>query len=333
MSIQIGLDLGTANVRISVRGETAIKRAPSVVALRTRTEEILAMGNEAKQMIGRTPHTVAAVRPIKAGVVDNIAHASLLVGALFDHLGATSVFRRPSVTATIPYGAAETEKRALEDAIFEAGAGAVNLIDSPLACAVGAGMRIAGTGGGMIVDIGAGRTEIAIVSHGGVLVSGNLKLAGDAFTDTLIRYLAEEQHILVGENTAEAIKHKIGTLNKRESGSVTVAGKSTKMGGALTATISCGMLREAFVPLADRIAATVRKVMEETPPELAASISDFGILLSGGGSMLDGLPEYLGEKLGVKIVRSRSPIDDGALGILNLMENGELRRYISSRAR
>ncbi len=333
MSTQLGLDLGTANVRISMRGERSVRRAPSVVAFRTRTDEILAMGNEAKQMIGRTPHTVSAVRPIKAGVVDNIAHTSLLVGALLDHLGTTSVFRRPTVTAAIPYGAAETEKRALEDAVFEAGAGAVNLIDAPLAAAVGAGMRIAGTGGGMIVDIGAGRTEIAIVSHGGVLVSGNLKLAGDAFTDAIIRYLAEEGQILIGENTAEAIKHKIGTLNKRANESVTIAGKSAKMGGALTASVSGGMLREAFLPLADNIADTVRKVMEETPPELAASISDFGILLSGGGALLDGLPEYLGEKLGVKIVRSRTPIDDCALGILSLMENGELRRYISSRAR
>lgn len=334
MNKQIGLDLGSAHTRICVRGEGAIKRTPSVVAVRTGTGEILALGSDAKQMIGRTPHSVSAIRPVRGGVVDDIEHAALLLGALFDRLGATSVFRRPVVTAAIPYGCTETEKRALEDAIFEAGASAVSLIDAPLAAAVGAGMRIAGTGGGMIVDVGAGRTEIAIVSHGGVIVSGSMPLAGDAFTEVLVRYLAEEQHILVGENTAEQIKHKIGSLDPKNDGaSLPVSGKSTQMGGALTATVTGGMLREAFIPLVDRIATTIRKVMEETPPELAASLSDFGILMTGGGSLLSGLPEHIGEALGVRVARSRSPISDVATGILQLTESGELRRYVSSRAR
>lgn len=334
MNKQIGLDLGTAHTRIGIRGDKAIKRTPSVVSVRTGTGEILAVGAEAKQMIGRTPHSVSAIRPVRGGVVDDIEHASLLLGALFDRLGVTSVFRRPAVTAAIPYGCTETEKRALEDAIFEAGASAVSLIDAPLAAAVGAGMRIAGTGGGMIVDVGAGRTEIAIVSHGGVIVSGSMPLAGDAFTEAVVRYLAEQQHILVGENTAEQIKHKIGSLDmKLDGASLTVSGKSTQMGGALTVTVTGGMLREAFLPLADRIAATIRKVMEETPPELAASLSDFGILMTGGGSLLVGLPEHIGDALGIRVARSRSPISDVATGILQLAENGELRRYVSSRAR
>lgn len=334
MSKQIGLDLGSAHVRIGVRGENAIKRTPSVVSVRTGTGEILAVGADAKQMIGRTPHSVSAIRPVRGGVVDDIEHASLLVGALFDRIGATSVFRRPTVTASIPYGCTETEKRALEDAIFEAGASAVSLIDAPLAAAVGAGMRIGGTGGGMIVDIGAGRTEIAIVSHGGVIVSGALPIAGDAFGDAIIRYLAEEQHILVGENTAEQIKHKIGSLDPKNDGaSLSISGKSTKMGGALNATVTGGMLREALTPYANHVATAIRKVMESTPPELAASLSDFGILMTGGGSLLVGLPEYIGEMLDVRVARSRSPMTDVAAGILQLMENGELRRYVSARAR
>ncbi len=334
MNKQMGLDFGTAHVRLCAKGENSIKRAPSVIALRARTDEILAMGNEAKQMIGRTPHSIIAARPVRGGTVDNIEHAALLLGALFDRLGATSVFRRPTVTAAIPFGVAETDKRALEDAIFEAGAGAVDLIDAPLAAAIGAGMRIAGAGGGMLVDIGAGLTEISLVSHGSVLVSGSLKLAGETFNETIVKYLADEVHILVGENTAEAIKHKIGTLDPKTDGAtVNIAGKSTEMGGALSATVTGGMIREALTPHIDRIAETIRKVIEETPPELASAISDFGILLSGGSSLLCGLPEYIGEKLGVRVARSRNPIDDGVGGILTLMNNGELRRYISSRAR
>ena len=334
MPKHIGLDLGTAHTRICVRGEEGIRRTPSAISVKKETGEILAVGADAKQMIGRTPHSVSAIRPVRGGVVDDIEHASLLVGALFDRLGATSVFRRPVVTAAIPYGCTETEKRALEDAVFEAGASAVSLIDAPIAAATGAGMRIAGTGGGMIVDIGAGRTEIAIVSHGGVIVSGSLPVAGDAFGDAIIRYLAEEQHILIGENTAELIKHKIGTLDPRgDAASLSISGKSTQMGGALTVTVTGGMLREAMTPLADRLATTVRKVMESTPPELASSLSDFGILMTGGSALLSGLPEYMGDALGVRVARSRSPITDVAAGILQLMENGELRRYVSSRAR
>ncbi len=333
MSKQMGLDLGTAHTRIVLRGEEGIKRAPSVVALRTGTGEILAVGAEAKQMIGRTPHTILAARPVRGGVVDHIEHASLLLGALFDRIGVTSTFRRPAVTAAIPFGATETEKRALEDAVFEAGAGTVSLIDAPVAGAVGAGIRVSGTGG-MLVDIGAGRAEIAIVGHGGVLVSGNSRLAGDAFTEAAMTYLAEEAHILIGENTAELLKQKIGSVKASQDAlSVNIAGKSTKMGGAITATVTGGMLREAFIPLADRLADSVRRVMEETPPELSAALSEFGIVLSGGGSLLSGLPEYIGERLGVRVARSRSPMDDVAVGILNLTESGEIRRYISSRAR
>lgn len=333
MSKQMGLDLGTAHTRIVLRGESGIKRAPSVVALRAGTDEILAVGAEAKQMIGRTPHNILAARPVRGGMVDHIEHASLLLGALFDRIGVTSTFRRPAVVAAIPFGATETQKRALEDAVFEAGAGTVSLIDAPVAAAVGAGIRVAGTGG-MLVDIGAGRTEIAIVGHGGVLVSGNSLTAGDAFTEAIISYLAEEAHILVGENTAEALKHKLGSVDAHtDTPSLTIAGKSTQMGGAVTATITSGMLREALTPLCDRLADSIRRVMEETPPELSAALSELGILMSGGGSLLSGLPEYIGKRLGVRVVRSRAPMDDVAMGILTLSENGELRRYLSSRAR
>ncbi len=332
---QMGLDLGTANTRICTKGGSILLRSSSVIAVTEKTHAIIATGSEAKTMIGRTPHTVLAARPVKHGMVESIELASLMLGDFFTRLGATSVFRRPSILLAIPCGTGENDKRALEDACFEAGASMVELVEKPIAAAFGAGIRVASPGSGMLVDIGAGTTGVSVISHGGIVVTGTSKRAGDSFTSAIIDYLATEQHLLVGELTAEALKHRIGSLAvKCSDRRLTVTGKSTKMGGAASAYVSSAMLREALVPSADIIVNTIKKALEETPAELSEDLTRNGLLLSGGSSMLHGLPEYLSNALGLRTTVSPHPLDDVALGLSRILTGGsEMRRYITSRAR
>lgn len=335
MNNQLGIDVGTANTRICAKGEGILMRAPSVIAVRRESHAILSSGVEAKRMLGRTPHSVLAAKPIKGGVVSDIELASLMLGDFLNRLGASSLFRRPVVTACIPCGAGENAKRALEDACFEAGASAVSLVEKPLAAALGAGIRVASTVGGVLVDVGAGTTSVSVFSHDGIVVSGVSKKAGDAFTEAIIEYLAKEQSILVGEGTAEAVKHRIASLaDKCDTRKLEITGKSTKMGGACRVYVSAAMLREALVPSAEIILNSIRKVLEETPPELSSDITRYGLLLSGGGAMLHGFPEYVAKRLGVRTTLSPHPLDDVCLGLAHILDGGtETERYIVSRPR
>ncbi len=335
MNNQLGIDVGTANTRICAKGEGILLRAPSVIAVRAHSHAILASGVEAKRMIGRTPHSVLAGKPIRSGAVADIELASLMLGDFLNRLGASSVFRRPTVTACIPCGAGENAKRALEDACFEAGAGSVALVEKPMAAALGAGIRVASAVGGVLVDIGAGTTSVSVLSHDGIVVSGVSKKAGDAFTEAIIEYLAKEHSILVGEGTAEAVKHRIGSLaEKCDTRKLEITGKSAKMGGACRVYVSAAMLREALLPTATVILNTIRKALEETPPELSSDITRYGLLLSGGSSLLHGLPEYISAMLGVRTTRSPHPLDDVCLGLAEILDGGaETARYIVSRPR
>ena len=335
MNNQLGIDLGTANTRICAKGEGILLRAPSVIAVRRESHAILSAGLDAKRMLGRTPHSVLAEKPIRGGAVADIKLASLMLGDFLNRLGATSVFRRPTVTACIPCGVGENAKRALEDACYEAGAGSVAFAEKPMAAAIGAGIRVASTLGGVLVDIGAGTTGVAVISHDGVVVSGVSKKAGDAFTEAVIEYLAKEHFILVGEGTAEAVKHRIGSLAENpDTRKLEITGKSAKMGGACRVYVSAAMLREALVAPANVIVNTIRKALEETPPELSSDITKYGLLLSGGGSMLHGLPEYIAGALGVRTSLSAHPRDDVALGLAAILDGGpEMARYIVLRTR
>lgn len=333
--IGLGMDVGTAHTRICARGEGILLKAPSVIAVRAQSHAILAAGAEAKHMLGRTPHTILAEKPIRGGAVADIELASLMLGDFLNRLGASSVFRRPNVLACIPCGVGENQKRALEDACFEAGAGSVSLAEKPMAAALGAGMRVSGSSCGVIVDIGAGTTSVSIISHDGIVVTGVSGKAGDAFTDAVMEYLAKEQAILVGECTAEDVKHSIGSLAMNpDTRKLEITGKSAKMGGACRAYVSAAMMKEALVPVANIIVNTIKKALEETPPELSSDISKYGILLSGGSSMMVGLPEYISQKLGLRVTLSRHPMDDVCLGLARIIDGGaETERYIVKRQR
>lgn len=334
MAKLLGIDLGTAYTRLCLGRDGIVLRAPSVVSIENRTKEVLAAGLDAKKMIGRTPSNISAIKPIRGGIVANVEHASLLLGTFFEQNELTSTFRRPTVLSAIPFGASESERRAIEDAIFEAGASTVLLTEAPLAAAIGAGMKVMSARGSMIVDVGAGTVEVAVVSHGGVVISSTIKHAGEAMTDAVVRCVMENHSILIGEMTAEHIKVKIGTLATADRGSEEIYGKSTKMGGAAKATVSSGELREALTPYAGAIVSAIRRALEEMPPELSSDISDYGIILCGGGSLLPGLPEYISHALGVIVTRAKDPMDCVASGINRILFGGsEMRRFICSRSK
>ena len=332
MGKTIGIDLGTAYTRICAGKEGIILRAPSVISIENRTKQVLAAGAEAKRMIGRTPSNISAIKPIRGGTVSNIEHASLLVGTFFDEKEMSSTFRRPAVLTTIPFGASEPERKAIEDTLFDAGASTVLLTEAPLAAAIGAGLKIMSARGAMIVDIGAGTIEVGVISQGSIVISSSIKTAGEAMTDAVVRSVIENHSVMIGEMTAESLKVKLGTLLPTDRGSIEICGKSTKMGGAAKATVSSGELREALTPYAAGIVKTIRGALEEMPPELSSDISDYGIILCGGGALLPGLPEYIKGALGMNVAAAKDPMDCVCLGLNRIVSGGsEMRRFICER--
>lgn len=334
MAKTIGIDLGTAYTRFCLGKEGIILRAHSVLSIENKNNQVLAAGAEARRMIGRTPANISAIKPIRGGIVSNVEHASLLIEAFMDQAELSSTFRRPTVLSAIPFGASESERRAVEDAIFEAGASTVLLTEAPLAAAIGAGMKVMSARGAMLVDIGAGTIEVAVISHGGIVISSALKTAGEAMTDAVIRSVIENHSVLIGEITAESLKVKLGTLSTADRGSIEVCGKSTRMGSAAKATVSSGELREALLPYAENIVKTIRSALEAMPPELSSDISDYGIMICGGGSLLPGLTEYIKNALGMNVARAKEPRDCVCLGINRILSGGsEMRRFICSRSK
>ena len=334
MAKTIGIDLGTAYTRFCLPGEGIVLRAPSVVSIENRTGAVLAVGAEARQMIGRTPANISAIKPIRGGAIANKDHATLLVSSILDAGNFASTFRRPAILAAIPYGASESERRSVEDVMFDAGASTVYLAEQPMAAAIGAGMKVMNPRGGMLVDIGAGTVEVAVISHGGIIISTALKTAGEAMTDAVIRAIIENHSVLVGERTAESIKIKLATLSQADRGSAPVYGKSTKMGGIACAEVSSGELREALRPYAATIVRAIRGALEAMPPELSSDISDYGIVLCGGGSLLPGLPEYIKNALGMNVTRAKDPLDCVALGLHQILAGGpKMKRFICSKSK
>lgn len=334
MAKTIGIDLGTAYTRVCTANEGIVLRAPSVISLENRTQAVLAVGAEARRMIGRTPANISAIKPIRAGTIANRDHASLLVGTFLEGSEMAATFRRPGVLAAIPYGASESERRAVEDVMFDAGASVVYLAEQPMAAAIGAGMRVMSARGGMLVDIGAGTIEVAVISQGGIIIFSDLKTAGESMTDAIIRCIIENHSVLVGEMTAEALKIKLGTLGPTDRGSAPICGKSTKMGGIAQATVSSGELREALRPYAAAVVRAIRSALEKMPPELSSDISEYGIVLCGGGSLLPGLAEYIRRALNMNVTHAKDPMDCVTLGLHRILAGGsEMKRFICSKSK
>ncbi len=331
MSKIYGMDLGTANTLICHRGEI-ILRAPSVVAINDDDREIVALGPSAKNMLGKTPAGITAFRPLKGGVIAEYEVASKMVHGFLERVGAFSVFSRPVVVVCIPHKATGVEKRALEDAIFEAGARYVALIDEPLAAAIGTGLRVGAPRGSMIADIGGGTTEIAVISHGGIVNAGSIRVAGDEFDEAIVEYIKETRGVLIGLASAEELKIKCGCAHPDfDGGEATVAGRNLLGGMGTLITVSSAEIREALTPSLERIIEEVKHTLEFTPPELSADIYDYGLMLTGGGSRLRGIGRFAEGRLGIKVTQAKNPLEAVCRGISRVIESeshqGDLLRY------
>lgn len=312
----IGIDLGTASVLVYVKGKGVVLKEPSVVAFDRNTNKIKAIGEEARLMLGRTPGNIVAVRPLRQGVISDYTVTEKMLSYFIDRTVGKSLFgRKPRISVCVPSGATEVEKKAVEDATYQAGARDVSIIEEPVAAAIGAGIDIAKPCGNMIVDIGGGTADIAVISLGGVVVSNSIKVAGDDFDEAIVRFMRKKHNLLIGERTAEEIKINVGTVYKRpENLTMDVRGRNLVTGLPKTVTVTSEETEEALREPAYQIVDAVHNVLERTPPELAADISDRGIVLTGGGSLIQGLEELIEEKTGINTMTAEDPLTAVAIG-------------------
>lgn len=298
LSHDMGIDLGTANTLVYVKGKGVVINEPSVVAINNKTKQILAIGNEAQKMVGRTPAHIVATRPLVDGVVSDFEVTQEMVKYFIDqvHKEKFSLIPRPRVVVGIPYGVTEVERRAVEEATINAGARQVFLIEEPIAAAIGARLPIQEAGGSLIVDIGGGTTEVAVISLGGIVVSRSLRIAGDEMNEDIINYARENFNLLLGEKTAEEIKIAIGSaIPFKEEKNFLIRGRDLILGLPKEMNISAEEIRKAISKSVNAIVDAVKSTLEETPPELLSDIMERGIILAGGGAQLKGLNKLISQ--------------------------------------
>ena len=315
-SSDIGIDLGTASILVYVKGKGVVLKEPSVVAYDRDTEQIMAIGEEARLMLGRTPGNIIAVRPLRQGVISDYRTTEKMLKYFIQKAVGKSFFgRRPRISVCVPSGVTDVEKRAVEDATYQAGARDVYIIEEPVAAAIGAGIDISRPCGNMIVDIGGGTSDIAVISLDGVVVSSSIKVAGDDFDDAIVRFMRKRHNLLIGELSAEEIKINIGTCYKRpENISMDIRGRNLVTGLPKTVTVSSDETEEALREVTSQIVDAVHSVLERTPPELAADIADRGIVLTGGGALLHGLEDLIEENTGITTMTAEEPLTAVAIG-------------------
>ena len=315
MAFDIGIDLGTASILVYVKGKGVVLKEPSVVAFDRDTNRIKAIGEEARLMLGRTPGNIVAVRPLRQGVISDYTVTEKMLKYFIQKAVGKQRFRKPLISICVPSQVTEVERKAVEDAAFQAGARYVKIIKEPIAAAIGAGIDIARPCGNMIVDIGGGTSDIAVISLGGTVVSASIKIAGDDFDDAIVRYMRKKHNLLIGERTAEDIKIRIGSAYPRpESVTVDVRGRNLVTGLPKTITVTSEETEEALKDTTSQIVEAVHSVLEKTPPELAADIADRGIVLTGGGSLLYGLEELIESKTGITTMTAEDPMTAVAIG-------------------
>ena len=315
MSVDIGIDLGTASVLVYVKGKGVILKEPSVVAFDRDTNSIKAIGEEARMMLGRTPGNIVAVRPLRQGVISDYTVTEKMIKYFVQKAMGRRTFKKPRISICVPSGVTEVEKKAVEEATYAAGAREVLLIEEPVAAAIGAGIDISKPCGNMIVDIGGGTADIAVISLGGTVVNTSIKIAGDDFDEAIVRYIRKKHNLLIGDQTAEDIKIKIGTTYPLvEEETMEVRGRNLVTGLPKTITVTSSETEEAFRDATGQIVNAVIGVLEKTPPELSADILDRGIVLTGGGSMLRGLEELISERTGINTMTAEEQMKVVAIG-------------------
>jgi len=315
MNMDIGIDLGTANVLVYVKGKGIVLREPSVVAVDKDTNRVLAIGEEARRMIGRTPGNIVAIRPLREGVIADYDITETMLRHFIEKVVGRSFVFRPRIMICIPSGVTMVEQRAVQEAAEQAGARHTQLIEEPLAAALGAGLDIAEPYGSMVVDIGGGTTDIAVISLGGIVQSASLRIAGDRFDADLIAYVKKEFNLMIGERTAEDIKVNVGAAFADARNEILdIKGRDLLSGLPKTVQITTAQASEAMYQSVNSIVDCVKKVLEDTPPELAADIMDRGIVLTGGGAMLYGLDELIRRETQIPTALATDALSCVALG-------------------
>ena len=331
LSSDIGIDLGTANTLVYVRDKGIVLREPSIVAVKTGTTQVLAVGDEAKRMLGRTPGNISAIRPLKDGVIADFEITEAMLRHFITKAHGNRRFVRPRVVVAVPSGITEVEKRAVKDSAMQAGAREVYLIEEPMAAAISVGLPVTDPAANMIIDIGGGTTEVAIISLAGIVYSKSVRVAGDELDDAIVQYLKRAYNLAIGERTAEEIKLHLGSaypLDKELTKEV--KGRDQVAGLPKTVTITSEEIREALSEPVSRIVEAVRITLERCPPELSADLVDSGVVLAGGGALLRGLDRLIGEETKLPVHIAEDPLSAVAEGTGKALQEIEFLRAVAA---
>lgn len=331
-SKDMGIDLGTANTLIYIKNKGIVLREPSVVAIKNdSTRQPLAVGEEAKQMIGRTPGNIIAIRPLKDGVIADFDITQTMLKYFIRKVFNKSSFVRPRIVVCYPSGVTQVERNAIEEATYQAGAKNVYLLPEPMAAAIGAGLPVEEPTGSMVVDIGGGTTDVAIISLGGIVTSKSLRIAGDEMDQAIVSYIKREYSLMIGERTAEQIKVEIGSAYPRETEkTMEIRGRDLVTGLPKILTITSSEIRQALSEPVNAIIDAIKSTLEKTPPELSADIMDKGIMLTGGGALLDGFDKLIKKETDMPVHIADEPLDCVAIGAGKALDNIDKLSPISS---
>ena len=333
-SKDIGVDLGTANIIITIKGKGIVLNEPSVVAIDKNNGTILATGAEAKEMLGRTPNDIAAIRPLKDGVIADFTATQLMLKSMLQRVCQRYNAGRPRVVVGVPSGITEVEERAVEESVMQAGAREVYIIEEPMAAAIGANLEVAEPNGNIIVDIGGGTTEVAVVSLGGIVTSNSLREAGDELNEDIVNYVKREMNLAIGETTAEQVKINIGCAKPLlTEESMEIRGRHLATGLPETAIITSTQVQEAMNDSIEKIVDIIKQTLEKTPPELASDIMERGIVLTGGGALIRNFDSLLAEKTEMPVYVADHPLECVAKGAEKTLEDLEKLRTVLSSSR
>ena len=333
-SKDIGIDLGTANILVTVRGKGIVLKEPSVVAIDRKTGNIMATGSEAKEMLGRTPEQIKAVRPLKDGVIADFTATQLMLKNLIQKVGKRYSIGKPRVVVGVPSGITEVEERAVEESVIQAGAREVYLIEEPMAAAIGASLDVAEPSGSIIVDIGGGTTEVAVISLGGIVVSHSLRIAGDELDEDIVNFVKRDLNLAIGETTAEQIKMQIGcALPLMSEVEMEIRGRDLTDGLPRTEKITSTQVEQAMKESILKIVDIVKSTLEKTPPELASDIMEKGIVLAGGGALIRNLDKLISTETGMPVYVAEEPLDCVVRGTGKTLEDLERLKTVLINAR
>lgn len=333
-SKDIGIDLGTANILVTIKGKGIVLREPSVIAIDNNTGTVIAVGTEAKEMLGRTPKEISAIRPIKDGVIADFTATKLLLKNIMEKVCKKYNAIRPRVIVGVPSGITEVEERAVEETVIHAGAREVYLIEEPMAAAIGAGIQIEEPSGNIIVDIGGGTTEVAVISLGGTVLSNSIRIAGDELDEDIINYVKKEMNMIIGEITAEQIKKELGcAMPLMTQMTMEIKGRDISTGLPRTDIITSSQVETAIKESITQIVEVIKLSLEKTPPELASDIMEKGIVLSGGGALIQNLDKLISLETGMPAYVAEEPLDCVVRGTGKTLQEIEKLRTVLKNAR